>query len=316
MTRILFTNVGRRTYLLQYAMELQKSGYDIEIFASDTSVDTAALWISPTISTVILPRLSKNPDRYIEQLYEHCIENDIKLIIPLMDFELPVLARHRDRFKKSGIFIIISNSDIIETCLNKRDFYTFCIKHGISTPKTYFNRDAFNDEYPVVRKHIYGSGSIGLNVLQSEAELASFDDKIQVLQEYIEGDEYGIDILNDQYGNYLSHCVKLKLAMRAGETDKAEIVDGSKFMDLAHKISKCMKHIGSIDLDVMVDREDRYYVIDVNPRFGGGYPFSHLAGYNYLKAIIDMATGKELSLDGEKRKLTAMKGITLFFYEH
>ena len=103
-----------------------------------------------------------------------------------------------------------------------------------------------------------------------------------------------MDILNDFDGNFLHCLARKKISMRAGDTDKAEIISSKKFSNLAKKISSKLKHVGNLDIDFLVNKK-KIYVIDLNPRFGGGYPFTHEYGYNYIKALI------ELSLNNKKK---------------
>ena len=103
--------------------------------------------------------------------------------------------------------------------------------------------------------------------------------------------------------------------MRAGETDKSRIINSAPLGELARSISATFRHAGNLDVDVMEDRAGNLFCIDFNPRFGGGYPTTHLAGLNYLKAILDMADGRQVSEFAPPKPLTLMKGISLHTFE-
>ena len=103
--------------------------------------------------------------------------------------------------------------------------------------------------------------------------------------------------------------------MRAGETDKAEVVILPEYTKIAKEISSKLGHIGNLDVDFIKTDSGQIFFIDFNPRFGGGYPFSHSAGCNYLKAIVDMKIGKELTLPDKPKVIVGMKGININFYE-
>ena len=120
---------------------------------------------------------------------------------------------------------------------------------------------------------------------------ACLSDRSVVIQEFIQGVEYGVDIVNDLKSNHVSVVIKEKLGMRAGETDRAKVVKEEGLFSLGKCIGENLKHIGNLDCDILKQGED-YYILDLNPRFGGGYPFSHAAGINVPKAIVAWLDGK------------------------
>ena len=112
-----------------------------------------------------------------------------------------------------------------------------------------------------------------------------------IIQERIDGPEYGLDVVCDLHRDYAGVLARRKITMRAGETDRAESVAPGGLADVARRIAEAVPHAGTIDVDVMVAADDTPYVIDVNPRFGGGYPFSHLAGARIPDAYVAWAAG-------------------------
>ena len=112
-----------------------------------------------------------------------------------------------------------------------------------------------------------------------------------IAQEKVTGTEYGLDIVNDLAGRHVTTFVKRKLAMRAGETDKAVTVSHPALEAVGRRIGEALRHIGNLDCDVFVDGE-RFWVLELNPRFGGGYPFTHRAGANLPAALIAWAQGE------------------------
>ena len=97
-----------------------------------------------------------------------------------------------------------------------------------------------------------------------------------MLQLFIEGEEFGMDILNDLEGNFVHASFRKKDSMRAGETDKATTFFNQEFWELAISLSKLFKHIGIIDIDLIKENDTGRFIIDINPRFGGGYPFTFI----------------------------------------
>ena len=314
MIKVLFSNAGRRTYLIKYIFDLIKSGYKIKVCVSDTSNKTATFWVNKDIKKLITPRVTTNENDYVENLLEKCVKEKINLIIPLMDYELPVLAKNQDRFLKIGTKVIISSQEIVNTLLDKKLTEEFCLKRKIKYPKSYYSLNNFNFKFPVIRKRIKGSGSVGLSLVEKENELNNFIEGKEFLQEYIEGQEIATDILNDFNGNYIHACSRLNYLMRFGEMDKAKVTDDIKYSNLSKMISKTVKHVGPLSVDMIEDKKGEIYFIDFNPRFGGGYDFTHTAGCNYLRAIIDIYLNKKIKLPSKPKCITGMKGIEMFYY--
>jgi carbamoyl-phosphate synthase large subunit len=314
--KVLLTNSGRRTYIVKYLFELQDS-YDsnIEVFVSDTSIDVPSFWVDERIHQIVTPRVDKDNDYYIEVLLQKCQENDIDIIIPLMDYELCLLAKNKEQFKEIKTTVVVSDYAIVENCLDKNKCYEFCIKNSILIPKTWHQKEKISTDKGIVVKKINGSGSVDLHNFKSKEVISTFFDDTFLYQELIVGQEYGMDILNDFDGNFLHCCARKKLAMRAGETDKAEVIYDERFTKLAKIISLLFKHIGNMDIDFIVDEGGAIYFIDFNPRFGGGYPFTHLAGFNYIKAIFELHKDRQTSLPFRGKRIVGMKGIETFVRE-
>lgn len=178
--------------------------------------------------------------------------------------------------------------------------------------------------YPIVVKPRYGCGSISVSIAHDEEDLryltkkanediassylkyesAMTEEKV-IYQECLKGQEYGADIINDLHGETQNVIVRKKLAMRSGETDIAQLVDEPIIQDELLRLGKITKHIANMDCDVfLVDGVP--YVLEMNARFGGGYPFSHMGGCNLPKAIVDWARGKTV----DKGVISAKTGIT------
>jgi len=134
----------------------------------------------------------------------------------------------------------------------------------------------------------------------AEASKSDFENAI-LIQEKIDGIEYGVDVLNDFDGKTRQVYVKEKLAMRAGETDKSTLRNKPEIEEMGFKIGNSLKHIGNLDCDVF-EKDGRLYLLELNPRFGGGYPFTHMSGGNYVAAILSFLRGEEFDFDTFQRR--------------
>lgn len=297
---ILFTCAGRRNYLINYFKEALKGNG--KVVAVDTQLSAPAM----TDADVSIRVPSIYDETYIDALKQVITNHNIDALISLNDLELPILSKHKEKLEALNCKVIISDESVINIAFDKWETFKFFQKLNIKTPNTFLTLEdalnAINSKelcYPLVVKPRWGSASIGVDIVENENELrlayqlqhirikrsilnkASQQeiDKSILIQEKIGGEEYGIDILNDFNGNHYNSFVRKKLAMRSGETDKAISVTNSIFTNIGRVIGENTKHIGNMDCDFFVHNNDVYY-LEMNPRFGGGYPFSHEAGIN------------------------------------
>lgn len=308
---ILFTCAGRRTYLLKYFKE--NLGVDDKIFATDMQLSAPAL----QAADVKLQVPAVYDPEYVNITLSICREHNIDALLSLNDLELPILAENKFRFEELGVKVIVSNPEVIDIAFDKYKTAQWVESLGLVAPKTYVRLEdakkalaAGEIDFPLFMKPRWGSGSIGLESIADMEELdifysllmkkikktilatASIGDEYIMIQEKLTGNEFGLDIMNDLNGKHIGVSVKQKLAMRAGETDKAVTVDIPEVRDMGRKIGESLGHIGNLDVDVMQRADGAYCVLELNPRFGGGFPFSYEAGVNMPKAIIQWIKGE------------------------
>ncbi len=310
---IIFTCAGRRTNLLKYFRENMEK--DDLIIATDMQLTAPALQVADIKLQV--PGVYSND--YIDELLNNCSKYNVDALISLNDLELPILAENKSLFKALGVKVIVSDPEVIDICFDKYKTSQWIKSIGLNSPKTYINLDVVKDdlakgnlEFPLFMKPRWGSGSIGLEIINDLEELdiyynliskkikksilsnASIGDEYIIIQEKLLGDEFGVDIMNDLNGKNVGVSIKQKLAMRAGETDKALTINNPDIELISKKIGSRLKHIGNLDVDIMQHSNGNYYVLELNPRFGGGFPFSYEAGVNMPKAIIEWIKGNEI----------------------
>ncbi|WCO03091.1 ATP-grasp domain-containing protein [Psychroserpens ponticola] len=308
---LLFTCAGRRNYLINYFKEAIKG--QGKIFTADMSSSAPAM-VDADVA-IVVPSIYD--DNYITALKNIVKEHDINAIISLNDLELPILSKHKDNLETTGVKVLISSESVIDIAFDKVKTFNFLSDIGLKTPKTYTSLHKVKDnifngilKFPLVVKPRWGSASIGIDFPESEEELdlafklqhiklkksilntASEQDleNAILIQEKMNGKEFGMDIVNDFEGNYYGTFVREKVNMRSGETDKAVSIIDNRFDEIGEKISKNLKHIGSLDCDVFIANNE-LYVLELNPRFGGGYPFSHEAGIDTTAIYIEWLKG-------------------------
>lgn len=308
---VLFTCAGRRNYLINYfKTALKEEG---RVLAADMD-KTAPAMVDADMSFVVPNIYDKD---YISTLKRLISSEKINAVISLNDLELPILAANKIDLESLGCHVIVSEKKIIDTCFDKWKTKLFLERIGIRTPKTFNDlseakKAILNNDliFPLVVKPRWGSASIGIEYPENMEELdlvykllsirlertilreVSSEDinHAIIIQERLIGKEYGMDVLNDFKGNYQGTFVREKLSMRAGETDKAISVIDSKIEQIGKNIGQYLKHIGNLDCDVF-EQDGQYFVLEMNPRFGGGYPFSHEAGVNTAAVYIEWLKG-------------------------
>lgn len=312
---ILFTCAGRRTYLLKYFKENLSEGD--KVVATDMQLSAPAL----QVADVKLQVPAVYDPEYVNITLNICRDQKIDALLSLNDLELPILAENKARFEELGVKVIVSSPEVIDIAFDKYKTALWVESLGLTAPKTYIRLEdvkkalaAGEIDFPLFMKPRWGSGSIGLESIADMEELdiyynllmkkikktilatASVGDEYIMIQEKLTGSEFGLDIMNDLNGRNVGVSVKQKLAMRAGETDKAVTVDLPEVREMGRKIGDALGHIGNLDVDIMQRADGAYCVLELNPRFGGGFPFSYEAGVNMPKAIIQWIKGEEVDL--------------------
>ena len=292
---ILILSAGTRNKIVQYfKQELKGKGM---VIATDCSILAPALYDADNY--YIVPRITD--DNYISIILDICKKENINTLISLIDPELSLIAKNIDLFKELGVNPIISDYDKVEMCFDKYKMYQFLDKNNFRTPKSYINKEEFyrdleNNEikFPVFVKPVKGSASININKINNKEELEVIWKQAEnlIIQEFMSGQEYGADVYIDMLSNEpVAIFTKKKIKMRAGETDKSVSVKDEKLFELIGDFVRKAGFKGIIDIDIF-EINGKFYISEVNPRFGGGYPHAYECGVNVPKMIINNIKGQ------------------------
>ena len=299
MTNILILSCGTRNKIVQYfKKELGDKG---KVFATDSSELAPALYDADEY--FIVPRIT-DPG-YLQHIIDICKENNITGILSLIDPELSLLAKNRQKFIDIGTTPIVSDYEVVEKSFDKYIFNQFLEENGFNSMKCYIDINEFYIDlekevidFPVFVKPYNGSASININKVNSKDELDLLFSKFDnlMIQEYMDGTEYGVDVYIDMISNEpVSIFIKEKIKMRAGETDKSVSVKDSDLQDLVINFVEIAGYKGIIDIDIFKVNNE-YYISEVNPRFGGGYPHAYESGVNIPEQIITNLKKEENTL--------------------
>jgi carbamoyl-phosphate synthase large subunit len=280
--RVLITSAGRRVRLVENFKK-----HAITFTCDINPTFSAACQVSDKYFKV--PRVDNS--EYIKTLKDICKKEKINIIVPTIDTELSILASVKEEFKKEGILIAVSDKEICETFYLKDRTEKFFNKFGFKTPKII--KDLKSAKYPLFAKLNNSSLSIGAKKVNSfdEAKLLKGN---YVFQEFIDGVEYTVDTFFTKDG---VKCIvpRERYEVRCGEVSKAITRKDKTIIKEIKKLSTFLKGAYGVLTIQLFKKNEEIIFIEINPRFGGGYPLSFLAGADFAKMLIDDYLGKKLS---------------------
>lgn len=291
---ILILSAGTRNKIVQYFKKnLSGNG---RVIATDMSTIAPAIYEADKY--YIVPRITE--PGYIDIILDICKKENISGVLSLIDPELSLLAENEDKFKAVGTTVIGSSCELCERALDKMQMFEWLRSHGYNCAKSYVDKNEFfadvktgKANYPVFVKPVRGSASIAISkVFDNETVdlLFNHSDNLMI-QEYLDGQEIGADCYIDLLsGELVSVFTKKKIVMRAGETDKSVSFKDEKLFELIKKFVNESGWRGQIDIDIF-EINGEYYISEVNPRFGGGYPHAYECGADHMKLIVNNLNG-------------------------
>ena len=285
---ILILSSGTRNKIVQYFKRIV--GNDGKVVATDMSNIAPSIYEADKFYQV--PRMTD--ECYMSTIFDICKKENINAVLTLIDPELSLLAANKDKFAELGVTVVGSSYDLCEMALDKMQMYNWLKDHNYNCAKSYDDKEEFYKDldagsitFPVFVKPIRGSASVAINKVEDKdtLELLWAHSDGLMIQEYLKGQEIGADCYIDMISHeVVSIFTKKKLLMRAGETDKAVSFKDPKLFNLIDKFIKECGWNGQIDIDIF-EINGEYYISEVNPRFGGGYPHAFECGCDHMTLI-------------------------------
>ena len=291
---VLILSCGTRCKLVSYFME--EPGWD-RVICTDCSKEAPALYFSDAY--YIVPRFKE--EGYFPAILTICEKESIDLIVPLQEEELLLISKNKEMFSDRGIFVAVSDYQSVLLCKDKFALNSFLEQNNVPAVPTYLANDYFITCAPQIAVFVKprrGAGSVGTMRVNSKAFLKALLDESEeelVVQPLIDGEEYGIDVYVDAISHKVVSCFcKKKIRMRAGETEKSISVRIPELTELVTKAVTALSLIGPIDIDVF-RWNGKFYVLEINPRFGGGYPHAWNCGISFPKYLLENTQGKSIA---------------------
>lgn len=292
---ILLLSVGTRNKIVQY-FKKEFSGHG-KVIATDMSELAPAIYEADKY--YIVPSIYE--DNYLDTIINICKKENIKAVLSLIDPELSMLSKYSDKFMDIGTQVIGSEYEVCELALDKYKMYEWLVENNFYTAKSYNTLSDFMKDYesskvefPVIVKPIKGSASLEVTKINDLEHLKFINSRNNdmMIQEFLTGEEIGADVYIDLISDeVVSIFTKKKLKMRAGETDKSVSIKDKELNLLIKDFVKKCGFKGQIDIDVFLV-DGKYYISEVNPRFGGGYPHAYECGVNHIELIKNNLIGK------------------------
>lgn len=292
---ILFLSSGNRVELIkEFKMAKEELNINGEIHTLDLDEYAPTLYFSDKKGK-ISPIGSEN---YIEDLKKYCIENKISLIIPLIEKELEILSEYKEEIEKeTNSRVLVSDKNVIEIARNKYKTEKFLRQNGFDTPKIINDLDIIKKNYtfPLFIKPFNGSGSVENFKINNEKELEFFKEYVSnpIIQEFIDGQEYCVDVFSDLNKNPITIVIKERIEHFGGSISKAKVIKDNDILLEIKKLVDTLGPIGEINIDC-IKKDGKVYIIEINARFPGGPPLSFRAGANSAKNIYKILNGETL----------------------
>jgi len=237
-------------------------------------------------------------DRYYIPIIESiCDVEDVSLVVPTIDDELPIFGRARERLQSVGIQVAISSEQTGMICNDKYETYQFCLKNDIPVPMTTLAADSHGRtfQYPAIVKPRFGRGSVNVFTVQNEDHLRLFANYVPdaLIQDYVGGTEFTVDVLCSFSGKVISVVPRERLVIRAGVSDKGITRRNRAVMEFAENVALKLQIVGAANIQCKWGG-GRVTLIEVNPRFSGGIPLTLAAGADFPSWMLQMAAGLDV----------------------
>ena len=289
---VLITAASRRVALIRgFRNAMDRLGLRGKVITTDMNALSPGLYFSD--DHYLVP-LTTSPD-YIPIIERICAKENIRLLIPTIDDELPLFGSYRDYFREKGILIPVSSQEVNTICNDKYRTFQVLKDLGFDTPESYLPEDLDVDRlsYPLFLKPRFGRGSVGAYPIHSESELRFFLDYVgePIVQEFLHGEEFTIDLLTDFEGKVLSVVPRQRLLIRAGVSDRGRTCKDAKLIELALSLARKLGVVGAANFQLMREGE-RASIFEINPRFAGGIPLTIASGADFPALLLRLAAGE------------------------
>jgi len=290
---LLISSVGRRGQLVEcFRQAGTELGIELLVLGADAEPDLAPA--SRLVDRCFrVPRCSD--PQFTQELLALSKHEHVDLIVPTIDPELPVYARHRPLFEADGIEVLISGPQTIDIASDKLLTNRWLVQHGYPTVRqatvdeVLRNRAAW--EFPVIVKPRCGSASVGVRFVNEAATLQLLAAEPGLVVESVAcGVEHTTNVLVNSSRKCLCAVPHQRLETRGGEVSKGRTVKNRRLMELVRSVVEALPDAyGPLNVQGFVAKNGEIQLTEINARFGGGFPLAAQAGANFCRWILEDA---------------------------
>ena len=290
---VLITAGSRRVPLVQAFQRALRASGGGSVVVADINPLSPTVYVADRSHAVPL----SNDPSYIDAILDICRAERIGLVIPTIDDELMIFAKAADRFTERGTRVVVSPPETIASCNDKYLTCHLLVEHGIAAAETHLPNDLPADpEFPLFIKPRCGRGGVHAYAVRSQRELEFFVEYVPepIVQRYLEGPEFTIDLLCSFAGEPIAVVPRERVVARAGVVDRARTVRNAELINLAVACARALPFVGAINIQCRMVN-GRPIVFEINPRFSGGIPLTIAAGADFPRMIVALARGRRVA---------------------
>lgn len=288
---VLITSVSRKVSLIRSFQKALSDTVGGQVIGIDASPYAAALYVADIY--YLAPQ--GQGTEFLDFVQDICRKHNVRIIIPTRDEELPFFAEHKEIFTALGVTVMVPSLQTVEICQDKKKFVYFCEAHNFAVPKTFNINDKSSMKFPVFVRDQFGKGSRWAFRIDDDQELGFIVTRLKspLIQEYINADEYTVDIFADFTGKIMSVVPRLRLRIFGGESFVGKVCHHPEVIDETSRLAQALSLVGHNTIQCFW-HQDKVKFIEVNPRYGGGAALGFAAGANTPKYIVQLVAGQQV----------------------
>lgn len=294
VTTVMVTAAGSAPAVAVIQALREQHELPVRVVAADMDPLSAGFYLAD--AHILIPG-ARDPE-FAERVLEAAVQSGAQVVFPIIDEELQPLADAAPAFEARGVDVVTNPAEVVRLAKDKWLTFQWCRERAILVPQTWLATAPPRElTFPVMVKPRSGRGSAGVEKVHGQQELQFQLQRVgdRLVQEYIDGPEFTVDILADAAGRVASAVPRERLVTKAGMCFKGRTVKRPGLLELAVQIAEALPLTPRGNLQFkQSSRHGDYYLIEVNPKFGAGLPLTTAAGVNMPLLILKMLRGEAI----------------------
>lgn len=313
MTRVMITGTGGPAGVA-ILRSLQKRG-DVEIVSADMDPFASGLYLVPPELRRLVP--AGKADGFVDAVLQLCRELSVDVLFPTVDVELPLIAQRRAEFAAAGVRVASPELATLDVCLDKYQLARRC-QQVVPVPRTELLGPAAAEgrQFPVIVKPRRGAGSRGIHLVRTREQLLALGtDQDQLVQDYLPGDEFSVDVLCDLQGSVIAAVPRSRDRVDSGVAVAGRTVRDPELEGAARAVAAAIGLTTVANVQLRRDPDGRAALLEVNPRFPGSMPLTVAAGVDMPSLTLDLVLGVPVPPAVDFRELAVVRYLEDVFFD-